>query len=116
MDNRKDPRFSVHFRSSFSSANIISGVGLLNNLSSGGCRIFTSTPVKPGTALELRIEISDSEPPLQVEQAIVRWARDGNFGVEFLNLAPEDWARLRLTVKKLERQPYERERQGETAS
>ena len=116
MDNRKDPRFSVHFRSSFSSANIISGVGLLNNLSSGGCRIFTSTPVKPGTALELRIEISDSEPPLQVEQAIVRWARDGNFGVEFLTLGPEDWARLRLTVKELERQPYERGRQGQTES
>jgi c-di-GMP-binding flagellar brake protein YcgR len=116
MDNRKDPRFSVQFRSSFSSANIISGVGLLNDLSSGGCRIFTATPVKPGTALELRIEIAESEPPLQVKQAIVRWARNGNFGVEFMNLAPEDWARLQLTVKELERQPYERERQGETAS
>jgi len=116
MDHRKDPRFPVQFRSSFSSANIISGIGLLSDLSSRGCRVFSSTPVKPGTALELRIEVADSEPPLQVKHAVVRWSRDGNFGVEFLNLVPEDWAKLQLTVKELERQPYERERLKDTVA
>ena len=116
MDNRKDPRFSVQFRSSFSSTNLTSGIGLLSDLSSHGCRIFSSTPVKSGTALELRIEVAESEPPLQVKQAIVRWARDNNFGVEFRNLAPDDWARLQHTVKELERQPYQREHQDETSA
>lgn len=116
MDNRKDPRFHVQFRSSFSSANIISGIGLLNDLSSNGCRIFSSTPVKPGTALALRIEVGAEEPPLHIKQVVVRWCRDGQFGVEFLSLAPEDWARLQLTVKELARQPYERERQRDTAA
>jgi c-di-GMP-binding flagellar brake protein YcgR len=116
MDHRKDPRFPVQFRSSFSSANIISGIGVLSDLSSRGCRIFSSTAVKPGTALELRIEVAESEPPLQIKQAVVRWARDGNFGVEFLNLVPEDWAKLQLTVKELERQPYERERPTDTVA
>ncbi len=116
MDNRKDPRFPVQFRSSFSSANITSGIGLLNDLSSRGCRIFSSTTVKPGATLELHIEVADSEPPLHVKQVVVRWCRDGHFGVEFLSLAPEDWARLQLTVKDLERQPYEQERQRDTAA
>jgi hypothetical protein len=116
MDNRKDLRFPVQFRSSFSSANIVSGIGVLNDLSSHGCRIFSATPVKPGTALELHIEVADSEPPLQVKQAVIRWSRDGSFGVEFFNLAPEDWARLQQTVKELERQPYQRERQDEDSA
>lgn len=116
MDHRKDPRFPVQFRSSFSSANIVSGVGVLNDLSSHGCRIFSSTQVKPGTALALRIEVMDGEPPLHIKQVVVRWCRDGNFGVEFLSLAPEDWTRLQLTIKELERQPYERERQSDTAA
>jgi hypothetical protein len=116
MDHRKDPRFPVQFRSSFSSINIVSGVGVLSDLSSRGCRVFSSTPVEPGTALAMRIEVSGEEPPLHVKHVVVRWCRDGNFGVEFLSLAPEDWARLQLTIKELERQPYERARQSETAA
>ncbi|MBM4127430.1 MAG: PilZ domain-containing protein [Nitrospira sp.] len=116
MDHRKTPRFPVQFRSSFSSANIVSGVGVLNDLSSGGCRIFSTTSVKPGTTLALCIEMFGEEPPMQIKQVVVRWCRDGQFGVEFLSLAPEDWARLQLTIKELERQPYEREQQSETAT
>lgn len=115
MDNRKDQRFPVQFHSSFSSANIVSGIGVLSDLSSHGCRIFSTTPVKPGTALALRIDVVGEEPPLQIKQVVVRWCRDGQFGVEFLSLAPEDWARLRLTIKELERQPYERDRQSDSA-
>ena len=116
MDHRKAPRFPVQFRSSFSSINIVSGMGVLSDLSSGGCRILSSTSVKPGTALALRVEVAGEEPPLSIKQVVVRWCREGQFGVEFLSLAPEDWARLRLTIKKLERQPYERERQTDTAA
>ena len=72
MDNRKDPRFPVQFRSSFSSINIVSGIGVLSDLSSGGCRILSSTPVKSGTTLALRIEVVGEEPPMQVKQVVVR--------------------------------------------
>lgn len=67
--------------------------------------------VKPGTALQVRVHISDHEAPIQVSQAIVRWVRSYNFGCEFVNLSPEDWARLNHVVKDLEMQPFERERQ-----
>ena len=116
MDNRKEPRFPVHFRSSFSSANIVSGMGVLSDLSSGGCRIVSATQVEPGTTLALRIEVMDEEPPLHIKQVVVRWCRNGRFGVEFISLAPEDWARLQLAVKELERQPYQREHQDEASA
>lgn len=116
MDHRKNPRFPVQFRSSFSSANIVSGIGMLSDLSSGGCRIFSATPAKSGTTLALQIEVPGDKPPLRIKQVVIRWCRDGQFGVEFLSFAPEDWVRLQLTIKELEQQPYERADQDETAA
>ena len=114
MDNRKDPRFPVQFRSSFSSANIVSGVGVLGDLSIRGCKVFSATQVHSGTEVEMRIEVSDEEPPLQVKKAIVRWCRDDYFGLEFADLSPDGWARLQHVVKELEAEPYQRDNQTDT--
>ncbi len=115
MENRKDPRFPVQFRSSFSSTNIVSGVGVLGDLSIRGCRVFSATHVHPGTEIEMRIDISDDEPPLLVKKAIVRWRRDGYFGLEFVDLTPDGWAKLQHVVKALEAEPYQREDQTDEA-
>lgn len=109
MEHRQHPRFAVHFRSSFSSFNVISGEGQLGDLSIRGCRLRTQVDVKPGTALELRVEIPGEEPSLTIKQAVVRWGRDQSFGLEFVSLSPDEWARLQHVVKELELEPYERE-------
>lgn len=108
MEHRQHPRFPVQFRSSFSSANIVSGVGNLTDLSIRGCCVFSTTEVKPGTTLQLRVDVSDGEPPIQVTQAVVRWCRDRSFGLEFASLSPDEWARLQQVVKHLELEPYQR--------
>ncbi|TKS60366.1 MAG: PilZ domain-containing protein [Nitrospira sp.] len=115
MENRKHPRFPVQFRSSFSSTNAVSGVGTLGDLSIRGCRIYSHIDVKPGTALQLRIEVTDDEPPLQINQAIVRWYRDSSFGLEFVSLTADEWARLQHVVKELEMEPYQRDSRDEKA-
>lgn len=107
MEQRKDTRFPVEFRSSFSSANVVSGDGALNDLSVRGCRVLSVIEVKPGTALQLRIQVSDDEPPVKISQAVVRWCRARSFGCEFVNLSPDEWARLHHVIKGLERHPYE---------
>jgi c-di-GMP-binding flagellar brake protein YcgR len=109
MDSRKHLRVPVQFRSSFSSVNLVSGIGVLGDLSIRGCRVLSGTQVKPGTEVELRVEISNDEPPILIRQAAVRWSRDGNFGVEFINLDGNEWARLQRVVKELEREPFQRE-------
>ena len=108
MENRKDPRFPVQFHSSFHSANVVSGDGILSDLSIRGCRVLSLTEVKPGTIIQLRVEIGDDEPPLQIKQALVRWYRDSSFGVQFVTLIPDEWARLQHVVKELEMEPYQR--------
>ena len=97
MDQRHHPRFSVHFRSSFSSVNRVGGEGNVVDLSLRGCGILSATAVHPGTTLELTIQ-----------QAVVRWCRDGRIGIEFVSLQPDEWTRLQGIVKELTRQPYER--------
>jgi len=108
VEHRQHPRFPVQFRSSFSSANIVSGEGNLNDLSIRGCCVSSPTAVKSGTTLQLRVDVSDDEPPIQVTQAVVRWCRDRSFGLEFTSLAPDEWARLQHVVKELELEPYQR--------
>ncbi|MBK9308330.1 MAG: PilZ domain-containing protein [Nitrospira sp.] len=108
MEQRKDTRFPVVFRSSFSSANVVSGDGTLNDLSVRGCRVFSLVEVKPGTALQLRIHASDHEPPIHISQAVVRWCRAGSFGCEFVNLSPDEWARLHHMIRELKVHPFQR--------
>lgn len=108
MEQRKDTRFPVEFRSSFSSANVVSGDGTLHDLSIRGCRVFSLIDVKPGTALQLRIHTSDDEPPIQISQAVVRWCRAGSFGCEFVNLSPDEWARLHHVIRELEQRRFQR--------
>lgn len=116
MDHRQHPRFPVQFRSSFSSANIVSGEGNLGDLSIRGCRVFSLSDVKAGTTLQLRIDASDDEPPIHVSQAVVRWCRDKSFGLEFTTLTPDEWARLQHVVKELELEPYQREHQQQQSA
>ncbi|MCP9439204.1 MAG: PilZ domain-containing protein [Nitrospira sp.] len=113
MDNRRHPRFPVRFHSSFSSINVVSGNGILHNLSLCGCQISSAMHVRPGTGMELSIEASDNGPPILISQAIVRWSRDGRFGLEFLDLRETEWTKLQRLVKELEKEPYQRQIEDE---
>ena len=115
MDNRKHTRFPVQFRSSFSSVNMVSGSGMLGDLSIQGCRISSTTPVKTGTEMTLRIEISHEEPPIQISHAVARWSRAGKFGLEFVNFVEGEWVRFQKVVKELERHPYQQDTRDDSA-
>lgn len=80
----------------------------MSDLSIRGCRVYSLVEVKPGTALQLRVQTADDEPPIQVSQAVARWYRASHFGCEFVNLSPDEWARLQHVIKDLEKEPYER--------
>ncbi len=111
MEQRTNLRFRAQFRSSFSSVAMVGGEGSLLDLSVRGCRIESPIDVKPGAALEVRIEISEREPPIQIQAAVVRWSREGQFGLEFEVIAPTEWAHLQQVVNQIEREPYQQESQ-----
>lgn len=108
MEYRKSLRFPVRFRSSFSSLTMVGGEGSLVDLSIRGCRIESSIDVQPGAALELRIDVIKSKPPIQIQAAVVRWCREHEFGLEFEVIAPTEWAHLQDIVKQIELEPYKR--------
>jgi c-di-GMP-binding flagellar brake protein YcgR len=68
--------------------------GTTFDISAGGCAVTSSTPVNPGAGVRLLIRATDLGSPITVHVASVRWARYGEFGVEFLNLTDLDRSRL----------------------
>ena len=112
MEQRSNLRYRAQFRSSFSSVAMVGGEGSLLDLSSRGCRIESLTDVKPGATLEVRIEVIEHRPPIQIQAAVVRWSRERQFGREFEVIAPTEWAYLRDVVKQIELEPYQRESQA----
>ncbi len=103
MDARKHLRFTVRFRSSFSSRHMVGGEGTVTDLSLGGCRITGQATVTPGSMLEMRFQLPDQPLPLEIGLATVRWAKGPEFGVEFLQVRKEVEERLRQFMETLER-------------
>ena len=111
-EQRKNLRFHVQFRSSFSSVGMVGGEGDIVDLSINGCRIESPTDVQPGVSLEVRILSIEHEAPIQIQQALVRWSRGRQFGLEFVTMDTDEWARLQHTMKQIEMEPYERDNQA----
>ena len=112
MDLRKNLRFHVQFHSSFSSVGMVGGEGDIVDLSISGCRVESITDVQPGSSLEVRIVTKAQDPPIQIQQAIVRWKRGQQFGLEFVTMSTTEWTHLQQTVKQIEMEPYERDEQA----
>ena len=108
MDKRQHPRFPARFHSSFTSVAVVRGEGEVIDLSQRGCCVVCKTAVHPGGTITLRVHVLPDEPLITIQEAVVRWTREGRFGVEFVSLIPEEWARLQHTVTQLERHPYQR--------
>ncbi len=101
MEKRKHPRFAIQCAIS-SSGDEIFEAGALANLSVGSCGVARKTNVYNGMHLALHINLPDQEDPLKVDQAAVRWAKDHEFGLEFITMWPEEEERLRRFVSTLE--------------
>lgn len=70
------------------------GEGVLLDLSPTGCRMRSDIALNTGAYLALQIAISQERTPLAMEVSIVRWCKDGHFGVEFLRYSQGDRERV----------------------
>jgi hypothetical protein len=75
------------------------GEGTVLNLSLPGCAIQSGKRVQPGSYLEMRLLVPDSDSPLRVGLAKVRWCEERRFGVEFIQMPGGDQVRLGELVK-----------------
>ena len=71
------------------------GEGVLLDLSPTGCKMRSDVALSAGAYLALQIAVAHEPIPLAVEVSVVRWCKDGHFGVEFLRYS--QGARERVT-------------------
>lgn len=105
VDSRQHSRLNVHCR-----ARIRIGkreyAGFLMNISEGGARIFTQTPIRETGPVLLKL------PDLPPRWGMLRWIESHGGGVSFqLKLDGdmlEEWARLRTEWLRAGPRPYHR--------
>ena len=54
--------------------------------------------VQQGMYLSLRLSLPGEDEPVKVDLATVRWAAEGAFGVEFLQMGDQAWERIHRFV------------------
>ena len=99
-DRREYDRMEMNFPVSFYGQDV-SGEGNVVNVSMGGCSFRTSTKIETSAILKLSLQISKDVLPVVVDAAMVRNARAGTVGVEFLLWQPGERERLQLFVRGL---------------
>ncbi|MFO0774167.1 MAG: PilZ domain-containing protein [Nitrospiraceae bacterium] len=91
---RMDASFPVQF---LGDATV--GRGTLVNLSGPGCAIASQTVLAPGSYVSLQIKMPTSPTPIVVAVAMVRWAKDDQFGLEFIRYGNGGKAQLAQLMK-----------------
>jgi hypothetical protein len=100
-ERRAMPRLRVQFRTTFSDSTTLEGIGVMLDLSTGGCRIESPVTVVPGFSLELRIHVPDLDWPLMIEAASVQWVSGQTFGLAFFRITETEQQRLGQVISGL---------------
>ncbi len=104
-EQRHYQRFPVEFNSYFVTRKAAEGLGVVTDISEGGCRITSPKRGWPGTALRLRISSVEKNLHIHGAKAQGRWVRGGQFGVEFEEISDEDARHLRQAISEFENAP-----------
>ena len=105
MEVRRHPRFTINCHVAFLRLGVKGG-GNLFNLSVSGCGVESNTNLKVGNDLAVLVHLPDDDPPLEIDQAAVRWSKGREFGLEFIIIRPEERDRLcRYTALLEDRAP-----------
>ncbi len=86
IEKRKRPRHPVAIQGFFSSGTVRGEEGVVLDLSSEGCRVFSSAPIPHEAKVEIQIRPRQSAP-IFIPSAVVRWSSGVIFGLQFTELA-----------------------------
>ena len=94
---RKHTRFPVHLPVSFGEA-AVEQRGTVLDISPEGCRIYCPDDTLALPYFQAQIQLTESRTSLCVDLAVRRWSRNGELGVEFIRMKPDDQGRLRTLI------------------
>lgn len=100
---RQDASIPTLFRTKVSTpaAPRQSGEGTTLNLSRTGCMIRSDVQIPIGTNVVLHLYPDNDPVRIEIEQASVRWSRDGRLGIQFHHAQQEDWKNLEALMTQL---------------
>jgi len=81
---------------------VIAQTGTVVDISHEGCRIRCADATPEVKYFQVKIQLDDPHEILAVNLAVMRWLRNGEFGVEFIRIEPDQQARLRSVIRGLE--------------
>ncbi len=93
MTKRQAVRFNIYCPVSFCSCTT-EGEGTVVDLSPSGCRVKSDAPIAIGSMICMFIVISAGLMPITIGMATVRWATNGEFGVQFIRVSAQQQERL----------------------
>jgi hypothetical protein len=76
--------------------------GTILDVSVPGCHLATRLPLHKGQSLCMDVYLSNT-PPMRIDLGVVRWAADGEAGIEFIRMPEEDAIRLRWYAGQVEK-------------
>ena len=77
-----------------------SGIGTVCNLSLHGWRLSGDLLMRPGEILSLKVTLPN-EQQIEIDEAIVRWSRGGEYGIETVEVSKHTQGRLAHYVRRL---------------
>jgi hypothetical protein len=80
------------------------GNGCVRDISLSGWRVEGDCSVYPGMLLTLAVFVQEESKAIRVESAVVRWAREGAFGLQIFKIHADEAERLGRAVKQLVQQ------------
>jgi hypothetical protein len=97
QDLRQYERIGVRFPVLFANEQTV-GKGTVTDVSVGDCAIETAVPLNRGDSLKLELFAKSGRPPIVVARAVVRSVRQGQAGVQFVDMEESERARLNRLV------------------
>ena len=100
-DKRKYPRFCVAFPASFGDGGIVH-FGMVVDISREGCRIRCGDAAPGDQYFKVEIWLNNSSDRLVIDLAVMRWSRQGEFGIEFIRMTLDNQEQLRRILRNCE--------------
>ncbi|MDO8358138.1 MAG: PilZ domain-containing protein [Nitrospirota bacterium] len=103
LDRRYAERVPIGYRISYSGtegARIVTGEGILKDLSKTGCKILGAPMSSLGSSLTLHLYLEDGQVPLCLTDVSISWIERASFSVRFPKLSAEERKRIQEVIWK----------------
>jgi hypothetical protein len=99
-DSRQYVRINAEFPVTFTVSKL-KHQGKVTEIALGGCSLEADIVLAMGAKMKMEIRVLDAQPPIAIDVALVRSVRPTGFGIQFMEIQPQEKERLGQTLEEL---------------